>query len=269
MKLYYNYIGMKKFKVVISDLDGTLLTDDKKIKEPSLNTINDLRNKGITFAIATGRAFCMTKSFCDQIGGEIPLILFNGGKIMFSQSQKIIKECFLKTEASRKIIDLINKEKGTFIFWQNEQVYISEDNERSREYLHFNKQPQKIYKEGSSIENISKFIWLDDVELEKKHHKMLNKIKGLNVFTSAPRFLEIVPKDVNKGKALKYLAKILNVSIKEVVALGDGDNDVSMIKVAGYGATHYKASKNAIKVADYVSNSDNNNNLICEVVKSL
>ena len=96
---------------------------------------------------------------------------------------------------------------------------------------------------------------------------ILNNVVGIDCFKSQSHILEIVPKDVNKGEAIKILSSYYNIDISEVIAVGDDENDISMIVAAGLGVAMGNAKQCVKEVADFITLSNEENGVgkvICE-----
>ncbi len=257
-------------KLIASDIDNTLLNDELIVSEENKAVIKRFVEEGNIFALSTGRSYYAAKVVFSQIGGDIPIILFNGTKIMFSESQKVIQDLTLDDKVARDLTDELIKDKRTFIYWKNEELYISELNDLTKYYMRKGLVGYHVYDPNKDeLTNISKIIWLDEEVTVRKFRSYFAAKKGINIFTSEPKYLEMVPENVSKGTSLEVLAKYFNVDIKDTIAVGDGENDADMLKIAGVGIAPSNACLMAKESADIVLDIDNNHHVIQKIVNDL
>lgn len=253
---------MNKFKMIAIDIDGTLLNKDKKILFETKQDIKEAYNKGIIICICTGRAYPAAKRYVDELCLDIPLILYNGSRILMNNGAEIIFNKTIDKEVSNSVFDIINMNDGTFCFWKEDTLYFNKNNEYTAYYEKLTGiKPTIIIDYDESIfTNINKFLWFDTPEnLMFIKNNILNNVAGIDCFKSQNYILEIVPTGINKGEAIKFLANYYNIDISEVIAIGDDENDVSMIMAAGLGVAMKNAKDCVKEVADYISSSNEEN----------
>lgn len=244
-----------RYKMVCVDLDGTLLDDNKEVTTNTINKINEIVNQGALFVVTTGRPFTSTKRYTDLICGNNPVVLYNGGVIRLSKSNEVLYNKALDSTDAKRIIDLINDDNGTFIYWRSETPYVNKIDDYIRGYVRISKVEPLIH--NNDYNNITKIIWFNEPKRNEEIKKTLdNKFDNVNFFTSDPRFLEFVSKGVSKGEAVKKLAKFYNIHQDEIMAIGDGDNDLSMIRYAGVGIAMENASSDVKKYANDLTSSN-------------
>lgn len=249
---------MIAYKLVAVDMDGTLLNDNKEITLSTLDAINRLGKENKIFCISTGRPFYGVKPYIDKIDDDIPLILYNGAVVTFSKTKKTLLSCGLTYNQSKKI-DIINKYDGTYIFWSNEKLYVNKINEYTTKYFGISKAIPTIIDEKIVIPHgeITKIIWFEENKrLIEYQNTILKDIKDVNFFTSQPTFLEFVSKGISKAKAMEVIGDSYGVKKEEMIAVGDGCNDIAMIEYAGLGVAMENATDDVKEKADYVTTSN-------------
>lgn len=252
-----------RYKIVVSDLDGTLLNSQHRISDYTVSTIRKLEKKGIKFVIATGRHYEDAKYFFNQIGVAKYLISGNGSFIHSENWNEIGRESI-----DRKLIKTLLElevEEGT-----SRSIYKGKDWYTDRivqDYIDFHKES----KYSPQISNLDKF---KNVEAEKiffinPNRKVIEKLekkmknleldKYLNIATSQPTCLEIMSKKANKGEALKTLLKYENIDFKEIISFGDALNDKEMLENSGMGiimGNGDKRLKEILKECKVIESSD-------------
>ena len=254
------------YKVVVSDLDGTLLNSDQEVSELSKKVIRELCERGIKFYIATGRAYPDAKRIMESIGIKIPLISANGGVINDSDGNEIYRDD-LDEESKNIILDIDYMAVSDLIhinaYSDNRWFLTTEE----RKVNPFKEEPHFRY-EIKSIEelkkrNITKIYYIGPRrELLKLEKIILEKTDGkVNVTFTHPECLEIFDMNVNKAIAIKKLSDMENFTLDDVIAFGDGFNDYEMLKEVKKGCimknAHYSLKEALPELEIVTSNSRN------------
>jgi Cof subfamily protein (haloacid dehalogenase superfamily) len=228
-----------KYKLIASDMDGTLLTTDKKVSERTINAIKNAISKGAVFAVSSGRPLYFCDMFENLTGiRDIPFILYNGAKIAVGPDHEIIHRRELSPSDALWLINEGNRVKTTVIVWANDLLYVNEFNERTDSYQRLSlikpvliRDPEELVKNGAS-----KVLWFDTVERAPYLHSILDNgeiSRNISYYTSHPQFMEIVDRNCSKALALEALANRYGIRREEVIAVGDGYNDLPMLEWAG------------------------------------
>ena len=260
---------MTKYKFIAIDIDGTLLNDEKVLLEETKKDLQFACEKGVIVCICTGRGYPAAKPYIDQIGLNIPLILYNGSRVRMSHNSTILFNQVIDQKVAKALYDLINEHNGTCCFWKDDTLYFNKNDEYAIYYENLTKIKPNFIIEASDelFTNINKFIWFGDSEwLEKVQSEILKDFMGVDYFKSQPKLLEIVPPNVNKGETLKYLSQSMGIDRDEVIAIGDEENDISMIMYAGIGVAMGNAKESVKQVANHITTT-NNQNGVGEVIK--
>ena len=260
------------YKLVAVDLDGTLLDDNKEIDDATLASIRQAISKGVYFVFASGRPLITQRRFYDKIKIDMPVIACNGGAIAYPSIDDIIINEHFKKDILIELVNYFNKSNKSFIAWSNNTLYCNKINEYTTSYhdacKHANVTVNLIedYNYFYNLD-INKLIVIDKRENIQLFLKEVRKdIKDkCSYFTSQSYFLEFVPYGIDKGVALKKLANYLGIKQEEVIAIGDGANDLSMIEYAALGVAMGNASDYVKEKANYIT-SDNNHQGIKEVL---
>ena len=265
---------MKKYQMVVSDFDGTLFRSDHTISKKSKETINKFVESGGVFAISTGRSLQSILPVARGLGLKGVMACSNGAAIVDIEGAKLIfekKHTVQDTYEVCKILEDLGVYTQVFDF---EKYYAKEP----CEYL-------EIYQKITAIKPcltgkpISEFVKensIDSVKIlciieESKRDELLEKIKKLTndrfYLTSGMKyFIEICPKGVSKGAAVEFLADYYNIPIENVIAVGDGLNDLPMLEAAGLGLAVENAEtalKEVVKVFPYT----NDENAVARIIE--
>jgi len=246
-------------KLVVSDLDGTLLNRDGKIENDVLDMIKRLNDKGILFTIATGRSISMAENILDLLNITIPYVLCNGAVIV--RQKNIIVKKSIPLKIIREVLEKAIKLGMTVIYCVDGIDSLFEETpwslQRKEDYLKNLKLRKLEDSEWDNIEVDKVFI------LNEKNNDEINFIgKDKSIIDNCSltqygnRSLEIVKKGINKYFGIEYLMSDLNIDVSNVLAIGDHYNDAEMIKDVGYGIAVANAPDEIKKNAYYVTQDE-------------
>ena len=253
-------------KMVVSDMDGTLLNSNLEVSQENLQAIQALRDKGIRFCIATGRPEQLVKEYVEVLNMKDPMIMYNGSVIGHPFLDKQLYELRLEKEDIREIIQYCEKHDIIYMPYTKDKI-ISKPNYRVDFFQKRNKKLEEkvrcIFEDIRDIDeilenSINKVLLIENnKEKYLKTKELVLKHPQFEIATSQKGFIDINPKGASKGNALKVLAKHFGYNMDEIVVFGDQDNDVSMLEVAGISVAMANSSENAKNAASHVTTSNN------------
>lgn len=254
------------YKLLGLDIDGTLLNSSHKISEKNKKYIKLLDERNVKVVLLSGREPSSIKTFSIELGIKTPIVGLNGGIITDYTGDKIFYEECLDESCARKTIELGEQHNMcSFVFVRN-TLYVSDkkDNryevfiEHSKSHIEEVGNLSQYLEENNLWSSINKVLLVDKNERLIEYRESLEKeSKGqLTMEFSLPFFLEIYKATVCKGNALDRLEDILNINKKEMIIIGDGENDITMIENAGVGIAMENAPDNVRSKADYITLSN-------------
>ena len=221
-------------KIVVSDLDGTLLRGHDDIGDYTVGTIKKLIDSGVEFVIASGRGRQGVEFLIEKIDRKVYTICNNGADIYDKSGERIYKKTIDKN-LSLDIVKTIRNESMFFSAFDSENFYFDKDDPRdfSGRKRNFKRSPLEKLED---IPDTSKIIVVDNPKNVLSITKILReKYKDLvEVTISDPECVDVVPKGCSKGEGVRNIGKILNISCDEIMAFGDGENDLDMLRKVGY-----------------------------------
>ena len=265
-----------KFKLLVLDVDGTLLNDEREISKRTLAALLKVQQMGVRIVLASGRPTygLMPLAKTLELGNYGGFVLsYNGCQIIKAQNGEILFERRINPEML-PYLEKKARKNGFAIFTYHDDTLITDspDNEYIKNEALLNN--LKIIKEDEFSTAIDfapcKCMLVSDKEkaligLEQHWEKRL--AGTLDAFRSEPYFLEVVPCGVNKANTLGALLEHLGVTREEVIAVGDGVCDVTMLQLAGMGVA-MGHSQDSVKVcADYVTASNEEDGVALAVEK--
>ena len=262
-----------QYKLLVSDMDGTLLDSKDKISKSTSDVISRAMEKGLYFTFATGRSLIGIKTALKGSGlwPNAPIATFNGAKIINPDDETTLYERLLEKETAVEILAFCKKLGAAAVVWSEGKLYISEENERTKHYSGKTGLEAILIQDEDELisRNISKIICQDEPEkIEYYITQLQGKLKGNVTFcTSSADFLEFFHSDASKGGATAYMAKRLGISPHEIIAVGDQRNDISMLKFAGLGVAMGNALDELKAEADYIAPSNDEDGLAFVIEK--
>lgn len=269
------------YKLIATDMDGTLLNSKNEISPENLKIIETLRENGIIFSVATGRLDTMVKAYLRQMHSDSPVISCNGALVRNLASGQTYCESTIDTPDYTKVFNICYKYKLPFNVYGSYAMFSETENERIKLWREYNKTfceedrlemhiVKNIYDEFNSKDKVFKvLIEHQDLDFLRKIEEEINEIPGITAYKSSTHLLDVMKKDVSKGNALKKLAEILGIKREEVIALGDNVNDLSMLSYAGVGIAMGNAEDCVKEVADFVTDSNDNDGVAKALKKIL
>ena len=244
-------------KMMAVDIDGTLLNSKDKITEKTKEAIKKAVDKGLVFTISTGRPIQAVKPINEELGLDLPFITYNGAMVVMGKSKEILYSCSLNKKDALDIFQLGNSYGTTVMIWSRNRLYANRIDDRVCKYGEkaFTK-PVLVDDIGKIAEaGITKILWYEKVDTI---NRMFSEAGGylndtVNFHTSKPFFLEFVDSNASKAIAMEKLGRHFGISRHEMIAVGDGYNDLSMIEYAGLGVAMGNAPGEIRQRADYVT----------------
>ncbi|ANZ22283.1 hypothetical protein ATN01_00145 [Buchnera aphidicola (Diuraphis noxia)] len=251
-------------QIIAVDLDGTLLSSQNKVTKYTKKIINSLIKKNF-FVIASGRHYLDVIKIRDILNIKSFMITSNGARI-YDLNNKLIFSNDLDEDVALELCQIVYKDEDIITqTYQNNKWYINNnkiDNNfcptlTSLQYEHLNLedlQLNKINKIFFTSKNVQKLYNLEKQITTLWGHKV-------NISFSVPGCLEVVSSKTSKGRGLKLISRLLNISLKYCYAFGDGMNDEDMLSISGQAYIMKNADvrlKNVLPNAKIIDSNDNN-----------
>jgi hypothetical protein len=268
------------YKLISVDLDGTLLNSRKKISKENKEAIELAIEKGVKVVVCSGRVFKGARVYARELNIREPLISCNGAVIRDIKTDEMYYSNLLRKDDCYNIIDICRKENIYFHVYIDNDVYTEKPECPSVSYWRGNsEQPEedrvKVYMTddfnkvvNQSSVQVSKFVAISrDFGLLSKVRTKIEGINNVDVMSSNHDNFEVVNKGVNKGTALKFLSEKLKIESKEIIAIGDNENDLEMLKYAGFRIAMGNAEKSVKEIADHITLSNDENGVAEAIMK--
>ncbi|PTF35146.1 Cof-type HAD-IIB family hydrolase [Staphylococcus cohnii] len=281
--------------LIATDMDGTLLNAAHEISEDNIQAIKYAQSQGITVVIATGRAFYEANAPINQTDLKVPYICLNGAEVR-DESFNIMSTSNLNRELINRITEELNKENIFYQVYTNLGIYTENPLRDLEIYIDIAQragQEADVEKIKSGIQKridngtlkvvdnydkiqdtpgeiVMKILAFDsDIEKIDRVSETLAKSESLAVSSSSRGNIEITHSDAQKGIALNTIAERLNIDMKNVMAIGDNMNDVSMLERVGYSVAMENAAPEVKAIAKYETDSNEQSGVGKAIMKLL
>lgn len=282
-------------KLIASDMDGTLLNHNHKIPKENVELINYAKNQGIEFVVATGRAYYEALPALNEENISCDVISFNGG-IVYDKNGNIISITPMVTKDLYYTIEILKSFDISYQLYTKNTIYTRSietdinayiDLIRSNGYEpdveHLRAEAQQKLDLGyiTEVDNIELYLNEEEnppikiiaisnniTKLENAT-KLLSANKNISVTSSGANNIEIMHKNATKGEALKEIAKIYGINLKNTVAIGDNLNDQAMLDIVGYSVAMKNGNKILKEQAKYVTEKTNSEGGVADTIFKL
>jgi len=250
-----------KYKLLVIDIDGTLLGRERNISAENKKALDRARKSGVGVALSTGRALLACRSILDQLALDGHHIFFDGA-LVSSLGEEVYAEP-LDSEVVREAVEFAHRHKIEFELHSAGHYFAERENWSTDAHRHyFGIEPTIVdFKNLWQRERIIKG-GLTSVNPEQlaKARQFYARFEGSLHFSLARspafpdvEFANVVALEVSKGKALEALVRHLGISLSEVMAVGDGTNDITLLSRAGLAVAMGNAPDEVKAVADHIA----------------
>lgn len=271
-----------KYRMIAMDMDGTLLTTDKRVSDRSREVLKRASDAGIKLVVCTGRIFTSAWFFAEVIGTKAPIIASNGAYIREKDRDEVFYVKSLPKEDILKVSKIV-KEYGFYpflfsadtIFTEKVIYTVSMYNKQNeslpedrRIKIHITDDIEKTIEENHEI--ILKVVVVSEKDEAGRLEELRNKISkevDASIVSSMDNNFEVMSKGVSKGNAVKILGDYYGIPREEIICIGDNENDISMIEYAGCGVAMANGAESLKSVADYITDTNDNDGVAKAIEK--
>lgn len=265
-----------KLKLIASDLDGTLLKEHRYITPENKIALFKAHNQGIKIVVATGRPYQLVKGIIEEVPFVEIFILNNGAAIYHTLSQKNVFETPVKPDLLKKIIRFSETEDVDFEIHTHDAIYVKGD-ERLRFFsnmsrdLSENHQPNILDFNNYLLSTSATKMMLVEPNPHRyiQFKSYLETFEEISVVQSQDSYIDINAQNISKGNALETYVNSIGISSKQVMAIGDQENDRSMIQFAEVGVAMGDAIDELKIAANYITGTSDTNGVGEAILKYL
>lgn len=250
-----------KISLLLADVDGTLVTEEKVLSDRAATAVAGLRKAGIRFAITSGRPPRGMAMLLGPLQLDTPIAGFNGG-LFLTPDLKIVEQKTLPQDVAERSLWLIRKHGlDAWVYRGNDWLITKKDAPHvDREAWTVKFDPTLVADFDGKLDQVSKIVGISD-DLEKVRQCEIDAQAAFRSRATAsrsqPYYLDVTHKDANKGAVVDYLSRHLNIPMDEIATIGDQPNDVLMFKPSGFSIAMGNASDEVKKQATVTTDSYN------------
>ena len=282
-------------KLIASDMDGTLLNSDHKIPKENIELIKFAQKNGIQFVVATGRAYYEALPALNDESIKCDVISFNGG-IIYDKNGNIINITPMKLKDLYYTIEILKSLEISYQLYTKNTIYTNSIETDITAYIDLiranGEEPneQHLRQEARNRLALGHITEVDNIELylnqennpaikvigisndlEKLKHatELLSGNDNISVTSSGTNNVEIMDKKATKGEALKIVADIHDINLKNAIAIGDNLNDQAMLDIVEYSIAMKNGNKKLKKTAKFITEKTNSEGGVADSVMKL
>lgn len=274
-------------KAIILDVDGTLTNSKKVITEKTKNALIKAQEKGIILILASGRLTSGLVDFAKELKmyeNNGLLVSFNGSKVVDCQSEEVLFNETMTVEQGKEVLEHMKKFKVKPMIDKNEYMFVNDVYDC---YINHNNESINIIQYESrggkfklcEKEDLSSFVDYplnkiltagNSDYLKENYLEMMKPFKDtLSCMFTAPFYFEFTAKGIDKAKALDSVLVPKGYKKEEIIAFGDGHNDISMVNYAGFGVAMGNAVEELKNIADEITLSNDEDGIAHTLYKYL
>ncbi len=248
-------------KMVIADVDGTLVTQEKILTKRAAEAVQRLREAGIQFSVTSGRPPRGMAMLIDPLKLTQPLAAFNGGVLIKPDLKTVVDQKFLPAGVPEKVIEAIENHGLDIWVYTDTEWFVRDSNAAhvAREQWTVKFPPTVVKSFAGLLGRVAKIVGVsDDFERVAKCESDVQQAGGAHISAarSQPYYLDVTHPQANKGEVVLSISRLLNIPAAEIATLGDMPNDVLMFKKSGVSIAMGNASPEVQASATYVTTSN-------------
>ena len=282
-------------KLIASDMDGTLLNSDHKIPKENIELIKFAQKNGIQFVVATGRAYYEALPALNNENIKCDVISFNGG-IIYDKNGNIINITPMKLKDLYYTIEILKSLEISYQLYTKNTIYTNSIETDITAYIdlirangeepneqHLRQEARNRLALGhiTEVENIELYLNQENNpaikvigisnDLEKLKHatELLSGNDNISVTSSGANNVEIMDKKATKGEALKIVADIHDINLRNAIAIGDNLNDQAMLDIVEYSIAMKNGNKDLQKTSKFITEKTNSEGGVADSVMKL
>lgn len=263
------------YRLIACDLDETLIRLDRTISKDDVNAIKELKKYDVKFVPATGRGYATVDNTLKELGlyneaGQY-VLSYNGGAITENKNHRLLSFDGIDFDLANQLWQRGLSYDVCIHVYTKEMVYAYNLVEDEIRYLAGRMPIEEVdWRDLGPLsgQEIVKVLYMntDFAYLKKIEKEIADLTPDVDVSFSSGRYMEFNHRDVNKGSGLKKLANLLNIDLKECIAIGDNYNDLPMIKAAGLGVGVQNTVEAMKPECDFITTGTCNENAVSEVI---
>lgn len=228
-------------RLLALDLDGTVIDDSLTISPAVRTAVQNAAALGVHITLATGRMFRATLPYARELGVRGPIVCYQGAGVFDTESGDVLYQEPVPNAVVMRVYERAKRDGFHVQMYKNDRFYVEEDNDYAAFYARLAGTAaivvDSLAREFAGCGSMKVNMNADAARIAG-YEPIMREYLGAQAYVtrSLPEFLEVMNPRVNKGRALRFVAQRLGISIECTMAVGDSYNDVTMLQAAGLGA---------------------------------
>ncbi|MEO1131140.1 MAG: Cof-type HAD-IIB family hydrolase [Cyanobacteria bacterium J06639_1] len=246
--------------LIVLDIDGTIAGTNNTVAQPVRQAVAAAKARGIRIAIATGRMYRSACRFHYDIAADMPLSAYQGALVKEPESDRVHRHWSLPLDIASELIQQLEPTNFVVHVYIDDNLYLKELNPLSQAYAERSQVPINLLSDLGSeltLEPTKILAMADDpAPIERLLAQAREQFppERLYLTKSVPTFFEATHPEVNKGRAVRYLAEeLLGLTPENVLCVGDSHNDIEMLEYAGVGVAMGNAASDVQAHANWIA----------------
>ena len=245
------------YKLVVVDLDGTLLNNKHTISKRNYKVISELRKKGVSFVLASGRPYQSLEKYAKKLNLKMPIISTNGALIKDVNDPDILFKSVFSYNNAEKIFNYGMKNNFSILVYYTDE-FLSSDKDTA---IHHKKVEALNFKYSKNLrENKAPLKIVFKAETGEEINKLgeVNNIFASDFYITQPdkQYIAFMNKGISKGRGIDYIKKYYDIKREEIIAIGNNFNDISMFDNSGLSIAMGNSPKKVKNEADFIKKSN-------------
>ncbi len=245
-------------KMIATDIDGTILNWTGEFSPRVVKCIQELTAQGIKVVLVTGRMHSSTFPIAQKLGLNTPIVSYQGGLIK-DINNKTLYQKDLEVDYAKEIIQWARKNNIHLNLYLDDKLYVEEDNDTIKKYVVGKYVDYTVCNfDDLEIANVNKILAIDYSDADKVTswvEELTKKYSELYIVKSTPYFCEIGNIEAKKSSGVDYLRELWGFEREEVMAIGDQNNDIELLKAGGVAVAMGNATRELKKYANFVTDT--------------
>jgi Cof subfamily protein (haloacid dehalogenase superfamily) len=251
---------MNSINLIATDIDGTLLTSEHELTPRTEKAIRAALERGIHIVIATGKTRASTQALTEQLGLKMPGVYVQG-LVIYDENDGVVHQQLLDEMIFREVLDFAKETDYEFMAYSGMKIFAKRHGPYTQRMVRYHEPHPTVLDSMHSLLGstpINKIQFFDTAERIAEVKKIIEPMIKERAVMTMPNYeiLEVLPLGASKGAGLKHLLDVMKIDPANVIAFGDGENDIEMLQLAGIGVAMGNAMPKLKAVADYVTASN-------------
>lgn len=262
---------MNSINLIATDIDGTLLTSNHELTPRTEKALRAALDRGVHIVFATGKTRAATRELTDHLGLKMPGVYVQG-LVIYDENDSVVHQQLLDETILREVLDFAQPTDYELMAYSGMTIFAKRDGPYTQRMVRYHEPLPTVLDSmhellgATPVNKVQFFDTAARIAEVKKHIEPMIHERAVMTMPTY-EILEVLPLGASKGAGLKHLLDIMHIDPANVMALGDGENDIEMLELAGFGVAMGNAMPKLKAAADYVTASNDEEGVALAIEK--